>query len=90
MKFMRDTLKQGMPIAVATNPGSGHYLTVIGVDDMGTVGYMYDDVIITADSCDYWDHCQDGYNLTPAYKFYSQHTNSKHTTRQSCLVIDPK
>ncbi len=90
MKFMRDTLKQGHPIAVATNPGSGHYLTVIGVDDMGTVGYIYDDVIITADSCDYWDHCQDGYNLTPAYKFYSQHTNSKHTTRQSCLVINPK
>ncbi|MBO5973724.1 MAG: hypothetical protein J6Q16_03410 [Clostridia bacterium] len=90
MKFMRDTLKQGHPIAVAINLGSGHYLTVIGVDDMGTVGYIYDDVIITADSCDYWDHCQDGYNLTPAYKFYSQHTNGRHTTRQSCLVIYPK
>ena len=48
------------------------------------------DVIITADSCDYWDGCQDGYNVTSAYKFYTQHTNSKHTTLQSCLVIYPK
>ncbi|MBR4954444.1 MAG: hypothetical protein IKY46_00850 [Clostridia bacterium] len=90
MQFMRSNLQGNMPIVVSTNPGSGHYLTVIGVDDMGTSSYIYDDVIITADSCDYWDGCQDGYNVTSAYKFYTQHTNGSHTTLQSCLVIYPK
>ena len=77
MEFMRSNLTQGRPIVVSTNLGSGHYLTVIGLDDMGT-DYIYDDVIITADSCDYWDGYQDGYNVFSAYKFYSQHTNSKY------------
>ena len=89
-QFMRSNLQEGRPVIVGTNLGSGHYLTVIGVDDMGTPSYIYDDVIITADSCDYWDSCQDGYNVFSAYKFYTQHTSGNRTSIQNTLVIYPK
>ena len=88
MSFMRKNLVAGRPIVVSTNLGSGHYLTVIGIDDMGP-DYIYDDVIITADSCDYWDGYQDGYNTFSATKFYSQHTNGSGSMLQSILVIYP-
>ena len=85
-QYMHTNLVAGRPIAVATNFGSSHYLTVIGIDDMGT-DYIYDDVIIVADSCDYWDGYQDGYNVYSAYKFYTQHTNGSRSQLQSSLVI---
>ena len=87
MAFMRENLLAGMPVVVSTYLGSGHFLTVIGIDDMGT-DYIYDDVIVTADSCDYWDGHQDGYNVFSAYKFYAQHTNSVRSTRFAGLVIE--
>ena len=87
MEFMRSNLLAGRPVVLSTYLGSGHFLTVIGVDDMGT-DYIYDDVIITADSCDYWDGHQDGYNVFSAYKFYRQHTNSKHTSQFTSMTIE--
>ena len=87
MAFMRTNLEAGKPVVVSTNLGSGHFLTVIGVDDMGT-DYIYDDVIICADSCDYWDGHQDGYNVYSATKFCKQHSNSNHTSIFLCLVIE--
>ena len=89
MSFIRKNLVAGRPVVVSTNLGSGHYLTVIGMDDMGTE-YTYDDVIITADSSDYWDGYQDGYNVFSARKFYSQHTNGSGTRLQSIFVVYPK
>ena len=86
-QFIRTNLSTGRPIVVSTYLGSGHFLTVIGYDDMGT-DYIYDDVIITADSCDYWDGHQDGYNVFSAYKFYRQHTNSKHTSQFTSMTTE--
>ena len=54
---------------------------------MGT-GFIYDDVIITADSADYWDGCQDGYDLFAGYKFFSQFTNGTYKIPQGYLVIE--
>ncbi len=85
MQFIRSNLQEGRPVVVSTNFGSGHYVTVIGHDDMGT-DYIYDDVVIAADSCDYWDGYQDGYNVYSATKFFTQHTNSG----QSQIVIYDK
>jgi len=87
ISFIRENLLADMPVVVSTYLGSGHFLTVIGLDDMGT-DYIYDDVVITADSCDYWDGHQDGYNVFSAYKFYAQHTNSVRSTRFAGLTID--
>ena len=36
MEFIRTNLEAGKPIVVSTYLGSGHFLTVIGMDDMGT------------------------------------------------------
>ena len=87
--FMTGHLKAGRPIAISTNFGSGHFLTVIGYDDMGT-DYIYDDVFITADSCDYWDGYQDGYNVFSAYKFYTQHTNGGYYNIHAHVVLYKK
>ena len=87
VRFFRSELSKGRPIVVLINFGSGHYLTVIGVDDMGT-DFLYDDVIITADSSDYWNSYQDGYDVFSACKFFSQFTNGGYKVRQGYLVIE--
>jgi len=87
MQFLRGNLEEGRPVVVSHNLGSGHYLTVIGLDDMGTE-HIYDDVIIAADSSDYWDGYQDGYDTYSAFKFFSQHTNGSHSLLQSHLVLN--
>jgi len=89
IQFIRENLQAGKPIVACTYLGSGHFLTIIGYDDMGTA-YIYDDVIITADSCDYWDGYQDGYNVFSAYKFFRQHTNRNYINMQNMLVINKK
>ena len=89
MFYIRKNLVACRPVVVATNLGSGHFVTIIGIDDMGT-DYIYDDVVILADSADYWDGYQDGYNVISAYKFFTQHTETGHSTLQSLLVIYPK
>ena len=89
MQHMRTNLEAGRPIVVSTNMGSGHYIVVIGMDDMGTE-FTYDDVIITADSSDYWDGYQDGYVVQNANKFFRQHTNSSYKVQQANVVIYPK
>lgn len=89
MTYLRTNLEAGRPIAVSTFLGSGHFITVIGLDDMGT-DYIYDDVIITADPCDYWDGYQDGYVSYNANKFYRQHTNSKQKQLYNTIVVHKK
>lgn len=87
--FIKENLLLGRPVVISTNMGSGHYLTIIGYDDMGT-DYIYDDVIIMADSSDYWDGYQDGYDVHSAYKVFAQHTNSQYVTLQAIIVFDKK
>ena len=86
MEYICKNLSEDRPVVVATNLGSGHFVTIIGVDDMGT-DYIYDDVIVTADSCDYWDGYQDGYSLYSAYKFFTQFTNGSYSKLQQHIVI---
>ncbi len=89
VQFMRENLQAGRPVVACTYFGSGHFVTVIGYDDMGTK-YIYDDVFIIADSCDYWDGYQDGYNVFSAYKFFRQHTNKGYQYLQNMIVINKK
>ena len=87
MAFMRENLEAGRPIVVTNFLGSDHAMTVIGLDDMGTPDYIYDDVIINADSHDWTDGYQDGYATRSAYKFFSQHTNPRRDHVQEYLII---
>ena len=89
MQFMRSNINNGKPIVVTNYIGSDHAMTVIGLDDMGT-DYIYDDVIIVADSNDWWDGYMDGYVVHSAYKFYTQHSNASRNKFQSYIVINKK
>ena len=80
-------LKKGTPMPVSWRPHGGHWETIIGIDTMGT-DYIYDDVIIFADSADTWDHYQDGYNTIPATLFFRQWYNSSYSTNQQYCVFD--
>ena len=84
--FVKENLSKDRPIVIDITPKGGHFVAIIGIDDMGT-DYIYDDVIIIADSSDSWDHYQDGYNIYSATQFYRQFANESKTYLQQCLVI---
>lgn len=84
--FLRYNLANDRPILFGANAGSAHFVTVIGYDDMGT-DYIYDDVIITADSADFADHYQDGYVVYPATLFYRHDTSGNQKILQQYAVI---
>ncbi len=87
LAWVKDNLSKGTPMPVSWRPHGGHWETIIGIDTMGT-DYIYDDVIIFADSADVWDHYQDGYNTVPATLFFRQWYNSSYSTNQQSCVFD--
>ena len=90
--FVKENLKKDQPIAISARPQGGHWIVIIGIDDMGTDN-VYDDVIITADPNDYWDHYQDGYNTWSAMHLYRSHYGISGTTfihKNSYLIIERK
>lgn len=62
-------LKQNIPVMVEWIDWMGHWQVIIGYDTMGT-SILGDDVIIFADPYDTSDHCQDGYYIFNAERFY--------------------
>lgn len=68
MAFIKQHIKDGIPVIIGWNDWGGHWQVVIGYDDMGTE-YEGDDVIIVADSFDTTDHNQDGYGVYGAERF---------------------
>ena len=89
LTWVQDNLAKGTPMPVSWRPHSGHWEVIIGIDTMGT-DYIYDDVIVLADSHDTWDHYQDGYNTIPATMFYRQWYNGSFTYNQQYCVFDNK
>lgn len=82
-------LRQGTPIPISWRPQGGHWQVIIGFDDMGTP-YIYDDVLILADSGDGHDHYRDGYDIFPATLFYRQWYNGSFTYNQQYNVFTLK
>lgn len=89
LEFVQGHLSQGTPIPVSMRPHGGHWEVIIGIDTMGT-DYIYDDVIILADSSDRWDHYRDGYNTLPAALFYRQWYNGSFSYNQQYVVFPKK
>jgi len=58
--FVQHCIANGIPVIIGWDEWGGHWMAIIGFDDMGTEGTQ-DDVIILADPYDTTDHCQDGY-----------------------------
>lgn len=63
-------LEAGRPILVEWGDWDGHWMVIIGYDNLGTPG-IGDDVIIFADPYDTSDHWQDGYYFYPAERWFS-------------------
>ena len=73
MDTIQGWLAEGKPVMVCWNDWGGHWQVIIGYDTMGTETTQ-DDVIIMADSYDTTDHCQDGYGIYGAERFYYNFT----------------
>ena len=84
--FITMNLSKGTPMPISWRPHGGHWEVIIGYDNMGT-DYIYDDVIILADSGDSWDHYQDGYNTLPATLFFRQWYNGSYTYNQQYVYF---
>ena len=84
--FVKENLTNDSPIVTIISPSGGHFVTIIGYDSMGTE-HIYDDVLIIADSSDYWDGYQDGYNMYSATQYYRQFANGGTSYLYQCLVI---
>lgn len=69
--FVKDNLKKGNPILVENMEWGGHWLTIIGYDDLST-STPVDDTLIFADSYDVSDQYQDGYSTRNAYRYFSE------------------
>ena len=74
LKFLKDNVAAGMPTLVECLDWGGHWLVVVGYDDMGTSNFnskddIRDDVIIMADPGDKTDHNWNGYYIFPAARF---------------------
>jgi len=86
--YVKKQLSKGNPMAIAWRPCGGHWETIFGYDDMGTPDFIYDDVILLADSGDTWDHYQDGYNVHPATIILRNWFALRFVNTQSFIVID--
>lgn len=71
-QFMTDQLKAGHPVLMENVEWGGHWMVLIGYDNMGTPDIMLDDVVVFADSYDTSDHCQDGYYTMSFERYVSQ------------------
>lgn len=69
LNFVDGNLKQGVPIMVENVEWGGHWRVIIGHDTMGDK-QGDNDVLILADPYDTTDHCQDGYTVVSAARFY--------------------
>ncbi|MBR2322883.1 MAG: C39 family peptidase [Clostridia bacterium] len=86
VSFVKYNLLNDRPMVTVISPSGAHFVTIIGYDDMGT-SHIYDDVLVIADSSDYWDGYQDGYNIYSATQYYYQFTNGSNSNLYPVLVI---
>ncbi len=77
VKWLTGHLKAGRPIMMHTNFWNGHWVTLIGYDNMGTPT-IGDDMLIFADPYDTSDHWQDGFTFRPLEEFFYAQWNDLH------------
>lgn len=69
-RLFKGFIEEGIPVIVGSVQRGGHWMVIIGYDDMGTT-QTYDDVFILADSGDYYDHNADGYTVINAMEYFA-------------------
>ena len=71
-EFFAQQLEAKKPVVMESVEWGGHWMVLIGYDDMGTTDNMLDDVLVFADPYDTSDHCQDGYYTINFERYVSQ------------------
>ena len=69
--YLQEQLKAGNPTMVENMEWGGHWMVIIGYDDMGTET-IRDDVLVFADPYDTADQYQDGYMNKNYEKYYCE------------------
>lgn len=92
VQWLTGHLKAGRPIMIHSNFWNGHWVALIGYDNMGTPT-IGDDMLIFADPYDTSDHWQDGYTFRPLEEFfYAQwqdlHVGAKPYQLQTYFVLE--
>ena len=92
VKWLTGHLSAGRPIMVHNNFWNGHWVALIGYDNMGTPT-ISDDMLIFADPWDTSDHWQDGYTYRPLEEFFfaqwqDMNWAAKPYQLQSYIVLD--
>lgn len=70
-EFLKKQISKGDPVITENIEWGGHWMIIIGYDDMGTKT-MLDDTLIFADPYDVSDQYQDGYITKNCYRFFSE------------------
>ncbi len=92
-----EVLSKGYFLLVRYQDGNGfRWRTVIGMDNMGTLTWGRDDVLILGDPCDRLDHYQDGYQTVSLGRFYRWwenvqlgRANKTHDRQFECVLVKP-
>ena len=71
-EFFSEQLQAKKPIVMESVEWGGHWMVLIGYDNMGTLDVTLDDVLVFADPYDTSDHCQDGYYTISFERYVSQ------------------
>ncbi len=71
-EFICNQLQAKKPVVMESVEWGGHWMVLIGYDDMGTPDSTLDDVLVFADPYDTSDHCQDGYYTMSFERYVSQ------------------
>ncbi len=91
-KFAIKSLDNKIPLIVENCVDGGHYRVLIGFDEVNKDDDEQD-VLIFADPSDLYDGNRDGYNYTPAQRFYctwfDDHCLEKDALKQAFLQILP-
>ena len=92
VKWLTGHLGAGRPIMIHNNFWNGHWVALIGYDNMGTPG-IGDDMLIFADPYDTSDHWQDGYTYRPLEEFFygqwqDMNVAAKPYQLQTYIVLD--
>lgn len=69
-QYVQDQLKANRIMMVEWGEWDGHWVDIIGYDNMGTPDILGDDVLIFADPYDTFDHQQDGYSIAALEFFF--------------------
>lgn len=91
VQWLTGHLKAGRPIMVEWGDWDGHWVSIIGYDNMGTPS-LGDDILIFADPYDTSDHWQDGYYYYPVerwfYMWKDRNVAPKPYQLQPYIIID--